>query len=91
MASAAYGLTRYTDLTLAESEDFMAAYFQQFPGVKNYLARTRRQAAEQGYVETLLGRRRYFPGLKNQTNRLRATGRNGRRSMLPSRGLRQIL
>ena len=64
----AYGLTRATDLTLAESEDFMAAYFQQFPGVKNYLARTRRLAAEQGYVETLLGRRRYFPGLKNQTN-----------------------
>ena len=65
----AYGLTRYTDLTLAESEDFMHAYFKQFPGVKRYLDETRQVAAQQGYVETLLGRRRYFPGLKNQTNR----------------------
>ena len=65
----AYGLTRYTDLTLAESEDFMEAYFKQFPGVKRYLDRIRKLAAEQGFVETLLGRRRYFPGLKTQSNR----------------------
>jgi len=64
----AFGLTRYTDLTLAESEDFMQSYFRQFPGVKSYLDNIRRIAAEQGYVETLLGRRRYFPRLKNQTN-----------------------
>jgi DNA polymerase-1 len=65
----AFGLTRYTDLTLAESEDFMKAYFRQFPGVKSYLDGVRKQAAEQGYVETLLGRRRYFPGLQNQRDR----------------------
>jgi len=64
-----YGLTRTTGLTLAEAEDFVAAYFEKFPGVKRYLDNIRRQAAEQGYVETLLGRRRYFPGLKNQSNR----------------------
>jgi DNA polymerase-1 len=70
----AYGLTRYTDLTLAESEDFMVAYFKQFPGIKHYLDSIRRMAAEQGYVETLMGRRRYFPGLqdpRNQTTRNR--------------------
>ena len=61
----AFGLTRATDLTLAEAEDFMKAYFRQFPGVKSYLDNIRRVAAEQGYVETLLGRRRYFPGLKS--------------------------
>lgn len=64
----AFGLTRTTDLTLAEAEDFVKAYFQQFPGVKFYLDNIRRLAASQGYVETLLGRRRYFPGLKSQTN-----------------------
>lgn len=64
-----YGLTRYTDLTLAEAENFVHAYFQQFPGVKSYLDGMRRLAAEQGYVETLLGRRRYFPGLKTLTDR----------------------
>ena len=65
----AFGLTRSTGLTLAESEDFVEAYFKQFPGVKRYLDNMRHLATEQGYVETLLGRRRYFPGLKNQTNR----------------------
>jgi DNA polymerase-1 len=65
----AFGLTRTTDLTLAEAEDFVAAYFEQFPGVKDYLDSTRQKATEQGYVETLLGRRRYFLGLKNQSNR----------------------
>ncbi len=63
-----FGLTRTTDLTLAEAEDFVQAYFERFPGVKNYLDATRRLATEQSYVETLLGRRRYFPGLANQKN-----------------------
>jgi DNA polymerase I len=64
----AFGLTRYTDLTLAESEDFMEAYFKQFPGVKRYLQTVRFQANDQGFVETLLGRRRYFPALRDQRN-----------------------
>jgi DNA polymerase-1 len=64
----AFGLTRSSDLTLAEAEDFIEAYFKQFPGIKQYLDGIRRQAAQQGYVETLLGRRRYFPGLKTQQN-----------------------
>ncbi|HJS29016.1 MAG TPA: DNA polymerase I [Anaerolineales bacterium] len=63
-----FGLTRTTDLTLAEAENFVAAYFDRFPGIKRYLDETRLLAARQGYVETLLGRRRYFPGLQNQTN-----------------------
>ncbi|OGO26034.1 MAG: DNA polymerase I [Chloroflexi bacterium RBG_16_52_11] len=65
----AFGLTRSTELTLAEAEDFMDAYFRQFPAIKIYLDNMRRTAAEQGFVETLLGRRRYFPGLKDQSNR----------------------
>ncbi len=60
----AYGLTNATDLTLAEAENFIDTYFKKFPGVKGYLDSIRQQAAEQGYVETLLGRRRYFPNLK---------------------------
>ncbi len=64
----AFGLSRTTDLTLGESENFVRAYFERFPGVKQYLDQMRRRAAEEGYVETLLGRRRYFPGLKSQMN-----------------------
>jgi DNA polymerase-1 len=64
----AFGLTRSTELTLAEAEDFVTAYFTQFPGVKRYLDGIRRQAAQDGYVETLLGRRRYFPLLQSKVN-----------------------
>jgi DNA polymerase-1 len=63
-----FGLTRYTDLTLAEAEDFVKAYFKQFPGIKKYLDGIRKLAAQQGYVETLLGRRRYFPALQGKQN-----------------------
>jgi len=64
----AFGLTRSTELTLAEADEFVKAYFAQFPGVKNYLDGIRRQAAKDGYVETLLGRRRYFPALQSKIN-----------------------
>jgi DNA polymerase-1 len=62
----AFGLTRSTDLTLAEAEDFVKAYFERFPGVKKYLDGVRKSAAQNGYVETLLGRRRYFTLLQGR-------------------------
>ena len=65
-----FGLTRSTDLTLAEAENFVSAYFRRFPGVRQFLDQLRRQAQEMEYVETLLGRRRYFPGLGTQSNQL---------------------
>ncbi|MFN3742587.1 MAG: DNA polymerase I [Anaerolineales bacterium] len=61
-----YGLTRTTDLTLAEAEAFVEAYFRQFPRVREYINGIRHLARRQGYVETLLGRRRYFPMLVGQ-------------------------
>ncbi len=64
----AFGLARSTELTLAEAEDFVKAYFTKFPGIKKYLDGIRRQAAEIGYVETLLGRKRYFPALQGKIN-----------------------
>ncbi len=64
----AFGLTRSSDLTLAEAEAFVEEYFKRFPGIKAYLTNMRRQAAQQGYVETLCGRRRYFPNLKPSNN-----------------------
>ena len=64
----AFGLTQTTELTLAEAEQFVETYFQRFPGIKRYLDDIREQAREIGYVETLLGRRRYFPQLATATN-----------------------
>lgn len=72
-----YGLTRTTDLTLAEAENFVDAYFERFPGVQKYLNEVRERVTVDGYVSTLLGRRRYFPQLEqgstvNETARSRA-------------------
>ena len=64
----AFGLTRSTELTLAEAETFVKTYFEKFPGIKKYLDGIKKQAASQGYVETLLGRRRYFPALQSKQN-----------------------
>ena len=63
-----YGLTQTTALTLAEAEQFVETYFERFPGIKAYLDQVREQAVKQGYVETLLGRRRYFPRLASGAN-----------------------
>jgi len=65
-----FGLTRTTDLTLGEAENFVKAYFARFTGIKTYLDETKKLAARQGYVSTLLGRRRYFPALMGQLNAL---------------------
>ncbi|HLC02810.1 MAG TPA: DNA polymerase I, partial [Anaerolineales bacterium] len=70
-----FGLTRSTDLTLAEAENFVEAYFERFPGVRSYLEDTRQLAAGQGYVETLLGRRRYFPQLEHGATAVSAVAR----------------
>lgn len=63
----AYGLSQQTDLYFDEAERFIQTYFERYPGVKKWLDETRKLAYRQGYVETLLGRRRYFPELHGQT------------------------
>lgn len=57
----AYRLARDSELTLAEANHFIETYFARFPGIRDYLERTKEQAKKQGYVQTLFGRRRYFP------------------------------
>ncbi len=60
-----YGLAQSTGMSQEEAEKFIRNYFARFPKVKAYLDRTKKMAAERGWVETLLGRRRYFPELKS--------------------------
>ncbi len=60
----AFRLARDSDLTLAEAEEFIKVYFERFPGIQEYLEQTKAKAREEGFVETLLGRRRYFPIFK---------------------------
>ena len=60
-----YGLAQQTSLSPEEANEFIKAYFEQYPRVKAYLDQCKAQAAKLGYVETLLGRRRYFPELQS--------------------------
>ncbi|HRQ37175.1 MAG TPA: DNA polymerase I [Chloroflexota bacterium] len=60
----AFRLARDSELTLAEAENYIKAYFARFPGIQRYLDETKERAKQQGYVETLMGRRRYFPVFK---------------------------
>ncbi len=68
----AFGLAQRTGLSRAEAADFMNRYFATYPGVKKYIEETTALARRQGYVETLLGRRRYFPVLKTQNTSAQA-------------------
>jgi DNA polymerase-1 len=56
-----FGLASTLKISNAEAKEFIDNYFAQFPGVREYTERTLEQARERGYVETLLGRRRYVP------------------------------
>jgi len=53
-------LSRTTGITLAEAKEFIAAYFETYPGVKAYQEKSKLMAQEEGYVQTLLGRKRYL-------------------------------
>lgn len=61
----AFGLARGLSISNSEAQRFIDEYFRQYPGVKAWLDGTIERAREQGYVTTLLGRRRYVPELKS--------------------------
>ncbi|HDL7600451.1 TPA: DNA polymerase I [Yersinia enterocolitica] len=67
----AFGLARQLNIPRGEAQRYMDLYFERYPGVLEYMERTRKQAAEQGYVTTLDGRRLYLPDIhsRNATRR----------------------
>lgn len=69
----AFGLSRQLNIPRHESQKYMDLYFERYPGVLEYMERTRAQAKEQGYVETLDGRRLYLPEI-NASNGARRAG-----------------
>jgi len=68
----AFGLSRQLNIPRKESQRYMDLYFERYPGVREYMERTRAQAKEQGYVETLEGRRLYLPDIKSSNAARRA-------------------
>jgi len=59
----AFGLARQLGINQKDAQHYMDIYFERFPGVLDYMERTRKQAAEQGFVETIFGRRLYLPDI----------------------------
>jgi DNA polymerase-1 len=66
----AFGLARQLHLDRGEAQRYIDVYFERYPGVHEYMERTRALAHEQGYVETLFGRRLYLPEI-NARNKMR--------------------
>lgn len=61
----AFGLARQLGIPRGEAQRYMDLYFERYPGVLDYMERTRQQASEQGYVSTLDGRRLYLPDVRS--------------------------
>ena len=57
----AFGLAQQLDIGRNDAQEYVDLYFERYPGVKDYMDRTRQLAADQGFVETLFGRRLYLP------------------------------
>lgn len=67
-----YGLAKSLGIDNISAKNFIDRYFARYPGVAEYMQRTKEQAAAQGYVETLFGRRLYLPDIRNKNANARA-------------------
>ena len=67
-----YGLAKSLGIDNLSAKNFIDRYFVRYPGVAEYMQRTKEQAAAQGYVETLFGRRLYLPDIRAKNANARA-------------------
>ncbi len=68
----AFGLARQLGIGRGEAQDYIALYFQRYPGVQNYMESARQQARESGYVETVFGRRLHLAEIHSRNQAQRA-------------------
>ena len=69
-----FGLARNLGISRTEAKDFIDSYFRRYPSIKEYRDSLKAFAYENGYVSTLLGRRRYIPELKASNYNIRQAG-----------------
>jgi DNA polymerase-1 len=67
----AFGLARQLGIARGAAQEYIDLYFERYPGVREYMETTREQAREQGYVETVFGRRLYLPDIKARNGQRR--------------------
>jgi DNA polymerase-1 len=68
----AFGLARQLGIVRDAAQEYIDRYFERYPGVRAYMEATREQAREQGYVETVFGRRLYLPDIRARNGQRRA-------------------
>jgi DNA polymerase I len=68
----AFGLAKQLDIGRGEAQDYIALYFNRYPGVREFMERTRKEAHERGFVETVFGRRLYLDNINARNQGLRA-------------------
>ena len=66
-----YGLEQATNFTREEASRFIALYFEKYPEVKEYIEATKEQARKLGYVQTVMGRRRFIPEINSPNRQIR--------------------
>ncbi len=67
----AFGLAKQLDISRGEAQEYVDLYFERYPGVKQFMDGTRDLAREQGYVETVFGRRLYLPEINSRNGQRR--------------------
>ena len=67
----AFGLAKQLDIGRGEAQEYINLYFERYPGVKRYMDETRALAKDQGYVETVFGRRLYLPDINARNAQMR--------------------
>ncbi len=67
----AFGLARQLGIPRGQAQAYVDLYFQRYPGVRHYMDETRRLAHEQGFVETVFGRRLYLPDIESRNQAMR--------------------
>ncbi len=66
----AFGLAKQINVSRAEAKNYIDTYFEKYPGVLEYMERTKESAKSQGYVQTLMGRRLYLPQINHKNKML---------------------
>ena len=68
----AFGLANQLGIERSEAGDYIKKYFERFPGIRDYMDATKAEAREKGYVETIFGRRAYYPEIRSSNPQVRA-------------------
>ena len=68
----AFGLAKQLGISRGEAQDYIGLYFSRYPGVREFMDRTRQEARDRGYVETVFGRRLYLENIASRNAGLRA-------------------